>query len=274
MISKICFRLLVPALALFFACGKKPALEVDGQRVTHEELRALYKHYNVEGDAAREKFETNLIDAMLMANAAENDALDEQPLTIALINQQRRQLLANGWREHFLSKAASDKAVREYYQAHISEFTKKVYDLRQIVVRYDANDEQAVKKAKLRVERAYDSLRKGLDFAVVAGVESDDLSARNKGGAVGKVTLDEVPEELRDVLQKLEPGGFTAPIQSRFGLHILHLAAPPEPVVKSYESVAAKLRVRVAQERLAEKLAELRREARIERTDTGSLSDK
>jgi len=71
-------------------------------------------------------------------------------------------------------------------------------------------------------DRLVDQMRGGAPFIQVARQFSQSAGAAN-GGELGWVQLGQLPEELDEVLSRLQPGMISPPIRSATGWHILYL---------------------------------------------------
>jgi hypothetical protein len=90
-----------------------------------------------------------------------------------------------------------------------------------VAVRQDTTD--AVKAAKRRLAEGYlEQLRRGADFAQLAGRVSDDPGSKANGGSLGLVTRGVMVKAFEDGAFALKPGETTpALVQSSFGYHII-----------------------------------------------------
>lgn len=60
----------------------------------------------------------------------------------------------------------------------------------------------------------------GADFAAIAAHESDDAQSGKQGGSLGRISLDQLPQEARSAVRDLKPGEISKPVKSQFGVHI------------------------------------------------------
>jgi hypothetical protein len=64
-------------------------------------------------------------------------------------------------------------------------------------------------------------------FAAIASLHSEDITSRATGGSLGGVRASQLPPQLLDALQLMQPGDVSRPVATSYGFHILRLAAPP-----------------------------------------------
>lgn len=157
-------------------------------------------------------------------------ALAAQGLTMAAYRQQIRQDLQ---RQQLVSREIRGKVsitpedVRRYYDAHREEFgTGDIgFQVAHIVLRLppDApSDRVASTMAKADEVRA--RVAQGADFAEVARVVSEDVSAKD-GGSIGWFKPGELLDEMDKAVAKLKPGEISEPVRTKIGVHVIKLVA-------------------------------------------------
>ena len=182
---------------------------------------------------------------------------------------------------------AGDSDVQAYYQKNLKEFeTPEQYEAHHIfaaALQPDPHDQPisdpALRKkaarlnrlmdqdASNKIDKIYEKLQKGADFAELAKNHSEDSSTGDKGGSWGAVTLDDFPKSMADTLLGLKQDEISKPVRSQYGYHILkwtkRIPAGYVPLaeVKS-EIMNALLRERTLAEH-KKKVAELRNKADI-----------
>lgn len=129
----------------------------------------------------------------------------------------------------------TDQQIEDEYRARLPELgTPEKRDVEQLLF-----PDQAAAKA------AYDKLKSGTDF--------DTLAKDNKQGAdqthLGPVTRQDLVPQLTDAIFKLPEGGYSEPVQSSFGWHILRVTKiepgqqPPLSAVRDQMADAVKHRL-------------------------------
>lgn len=165
----------------------------------------------------------------------------------------------------------SDNDLKVYYDAHPDEMTRQEgVRIRQIVIGVPpgASPERRA-EARRTIENVLAALREGGDFAALAKAHSDGPEAR-RGGDSGIVTRggNALPAVERAALE-LRPGEISDVVVTQRGFHIIEAVetrpASVIPFDEAKERIRAKLMVRARQERIAAYLAELKKDARIER---------
>lgn len=78
-------------------------------------------------------------------------------------------------------------------------------------------------EAKLRIERLYQRLVNGEDFAALATANSDDKASAINGGDLGWVSPNMMVPEFEEKMNEVAKGAFSKPFESRFGWHIVQV---------------------------------------------------
>ncbi|MDO6418806.1 peptidylprolyl isomerase [Amphritea sp. 2_MG-2023] len=116
----------------------------------------------------------------------------------------------------------SQQEIDNFLSSHQGEQANTAsYNISQILI---AVPLQATSKMLQAAQQQADSisaqLQNGADFAETAIAQSKGPNAL-KGGEIGWRKLNELPEEFSAVVEKLNPGEFSAPLRSPSGFHIL-----------------------------------------------------
>ncbi|MBC8338987.1 MAG: peptidyl-prolyl cis-trans isomerase [Rhodospirillales bacterium] len=141
--------------------------------------------------------------------------------------------------------SVSEKDIKETYEAHEDEFTKK--ELRQVKQMILADEKDAQKAAK--------ALSQGRDFAVVAkeiaGMDATTID-------LGSISKEHLPfPELADAVFALELGKNSAPLKSALGWHLFRVEGLKPGGVKSLDEVRDDLRKTIAHDKAIDSLFEL-----------------
>jgi peptidyl-prolyl cis-trans isomerase SurA len=131
--------------------------------------------------------------------------------------------------------------LKSYYDGHQNLFREEEFHLQQIYISGQHAD------IRERAEKAYKQLTSGTPFEDVARALSDDPSAK-QGGDIGFVKRSDLLPTLRDALNNLTPGSFTAVIPTQYGLHILKLIDIKKADILPYESVKNLINERMVME--------------------------
>lgn len=110
----------------------------------------------------------------------------------------------------------SEEAVAEYYEARALDFmAPELRKLRQIFLKGPESNEQA--------QALHERLQEGEDFAELAQAHSQDELSRSRGGQIGWVAEEDLPEDLAALVFSLEPGKVSEPIETERGVYLLEV---------------------------------------------------
>jgi peptidyl-prolyl cis-trans isomerase SurA len=135
---------------------------------------------------------------------------------------------------------------------------------RHILIRTNELVSEAEARNRLRVLK--ERIENKGDFAELARVHSDDASA-SKGGDLGWILPGDTVPEFERVMNQLQPGQVSDPVQTPFGLHVIQvLERGSQDVSKERRRLAARqtLRARKSDEAYQEWVRQLRARAYIE----------
>jgi peptidyl-prolyl cis-trans isomerase SurA len=182
---------------------------------------------------------TGILDNLKKENKIENDeqlhaALKQEGMTIADLrrNIERRMLVSRVEQNEILGRiAVSDVEAREYYDAHLSEFTSpQSITLREIFVAMPesptpAQENAAREKASQIRQRA----NAGENFEKLA-VDMSDAPSKANAGLIGPLNLSELSPELRKLVESMKPGQISELLRTARGYQLLKLetSTPPE----------------------------------------------
>jgi parvulin-like peptidyl-prolyl isomerase len=149
------------------------------------------------------------------------------------------------------------------------ELTSERLRLRHILIKEKdgatAADKKAAQDKALAVKKELDG---GLDFDDAVQKYSEDQESARRGGDLGYVVKGMLPAEVEPVAFKMQVGDNSAPVESKFGWHILRLEEKRAAQKLRYESVKDDLEQVLSQNAFASELAnylkDLRKNAKIQ----------
>lgn len=122
------------------------------------------------------------------------------------------------------SVTITEEDIREYYDAHRDEYRREP----SAGIRYVAFEPQVTPADSATVRALADSLAEiarspDADFAGLAETHSDDRISAGRGGDLGWIQADIMDPAIASVMESMEPGQVSPPIQTPFGWHILKI---------------------------------------------------
>jgi peptidyl-prolyl cis-trans isomerase SurA len=143
--------------------------------------------------------------------------------------------------------AVSEKDQRDYYDAHIADFTVPAQaTVREIVVKAGEADRDA-KRARAEAVRARVEAP-GADFGAVAQ-EVSDAGTKKAGGLLGIVKKGDLAASLDAAAFSLPVGGTSPVIETEGGFHILKVDARTDEAVKPFPDVRNDVETKIRTER-------------------------
>lgn len=246
----------------------------------------LVQHGREQGYNLGDEQFKNVLDQVKKDNKLNDEqlkvALAQEGLTMESYRSmmERQMIVGTVQRQEIMQKATlTDEEARQYYDAHQKDFMKPAtVTLREmfVTVPTETRDGQDVfnvaadDAAKKKMDDAIARLKKGDDFAAVAGEMSDSASKAN-GGLIGTVNLAEMNPTLRDLIAKLKAGEITESTRVKGGYQIFKVDARSPEEVEAFDKVRDKISQKVYSERLEGEtqkfLTKLRETALIEWKD-------
>ncbi|PYQ32114.1 MAG: hypothetical protein DMF56_03180 [Acidobacteria bacterium] len=158
-------------------------------------------------------------------------------------DMRREKLLANIASE---VQEPSQADIQAYYEQHQSDFRSgEEVRVRQILVHDEALANDIVKQ-----------LRSGASFDELSSQHSSAPNAK-RGGEIGFVSRGELPKMFEDEIFKLKPGQISDAIQTDSSFHIFRVDERRAPGTLDADSAAPLIRVRMREDALRERVAQL-----------------
>ncbi len=210
--------------------GDRAVAKVNGQTVWASDVKREAVAEGLIGpgdplDASSDMFRQVLdevIDTKVLAGAAVARKLDKDPLAQRRLAAARDRALEDLMVDSVVGKAVNQQAENSLYQEFLKNRTpSEVIHLHQIVLANEP-DAEAVKK----------QLAGGTAFEAVAMERSIDPASRFKGGDLGEMATDTLPQPLGEAVKGAKAGQMVGPVKVDAGWAILkvddrHPEAPP-----------------------------------------------
>lgn len=144
----------------------------------------------------------------------------------------------------------SDAAVKQYYQDNQQSYVRpQQWQLAEIIVPVAQGSTQLEQQqAQLKIKNIIKQLQSNIPFAKVY--------AENKGKTYW-LSLGQMPDELAAVVNKMQVGQLTKPIQTRQGYVIAKLVATRAQQQKSFKEVESQIKQTLVQQQVAEQFANI-----------------
>jgi peptidyl-prolyl cis-trans isomerase C len=266
---------IVTAIAVLSACGKTqqaaapaaadkpvpaPVAVVNGTAISRTEFD-IYVKGLLQGkqqeltQEQKDQVLDEMIGMQLLSAQGDKEGLEKDPDTAAQLDVLRMRVLADAASQKYLKgQEPTDTDLHAEYETALAAMDKTEYHARHILV---ANKDQADDVLK--------KLKGGAKFEDLAKSQSIDGSKTN-GGDLGWFTLARMVKPFGDAVKGLKKGEITQqPVQTQFGWHVIQLEDTRDVTPPPFEQVKAQLTNAWIRKKLQEYVAELKKNAKIEK---------
>ncbi len=175
-------------------------------------------------EVQKEKALQRLVEITLFSLEARAEGIDRETSIQSLTQDIVDNILAREYyhRQMPPELTVTEDEIKQFYDSHLDEFTDpEVVRARHILISVgpDATPEEgaAAEKKALDLKKEIDN---GADFEKLAKEKSDDKRTKRRGGTLGFVTRENMPEEFPDRLFSIKEGEISDPVKGSKGYHI------------------------------------------------------
>jgi peptidyl-prolyl cis-trans isomerase C len=233
-----------------FAQADKIVARVNGLPITEREIGLATEDLGerlaqIPEARKRDEVINYLVDLKLGAKAAADAKVGDGPDFAARLAYNRDKVLLDAYLANEARKAAVKSLTPE-----------EEVNARHILVEEEA-------QAKAVVER----LKKGEDFAKVAGEISKDPGSGKEGGSLGWFSKDRMVPEFAEAAFKLTKGQLSEPVKSQFGWHVIKLEDRRTKPAPDFAAVKPQIDQYLERKAQQDIIVALRDNAKVERLD-------
>jgi peptidyl-prolyl cis-trans isomerase C len=232
---------------------------VNGEKLTEREVQLALQELDPNSgpidDAKREEIIGFLINAKLVAKAAEEAKMAEGPEYEAKLAFLRHRILMQSYLEKAGKDAVTDAEVKKVFDETVKDM-KPEEEVRARHVLVETEDE--AKKVAARIAA-------GEDFGAVAKEVSKDPGSGAEGGDLGYFSKGQMVPEFAEAAEKLEVGKISAPVKSQYGWHIIKVEDKRTKPLPKLEDVKAQIEEYVSRRAQQDAVKKLLDAAKIER---------
>ncbi len=198
-----------------------------------------------------------MLEVKAISDIAKKEGFDKRPDIAEQLQLTVNNFIASEYIAKVVVKdiSVTDKDVEQYYEINKDKFTvPKQVHARHILIKAEssATDEEK-KKAKAKAEEILEQLRKGEDFAKLAGEYSEDPGSRTKGGDLGYFARGAMVKPFEDAAFAMKPGETSGVVETSFGYHIIKVEDIKEAQTKPFAEIKTKLTEQLTNEMKKEK---------------------
>ena len=232
---------------------------VDGTPIT-EAMLQFYSRSRAQKDAAdltaeeRDAIMDELVQMVLLSNAAQQDGLLQDPEFAAELQLQRLQAVARRQiGAHLDSVPVTDTELQQAYEDNLEQLSGVQYKARHILVEQESEARDIIAE-----------LQQGADFQELARAHSTGPSGPN-GGDLGWFSADRMVPPFAAAIQSMDVGTFSQePVQTRFGWHVILLEEKSDGKAPGLDAVRNDVTSMVEQQKVQEYLDGLRAVATVD----------
>ncbi|NRA28855.1 MAG: peptidylprolyl isomerase [Parvularculaceae bacterium] len=200
------------------------------------------------------------VDHLALAEMAREEGLADALEVRAAVALAERHILAEAFLERAANQAISEEAILQRYQEETRALAREgVMRLSQIVV----PTKEAAESIRAKLPRT--------DFVMLARQRSIDEATASDGGAMGEVRAADLHPRLADAAAGLGLGGFSDPVETEAGWHILKLDGMRAVRLPPLEDRRDDIEDALRREALAEALAEARDRVPVDLRDPAAI---
>ncbi|MFN2403940.1 MAG: peptidylprolyl isomerase [Candidatus Binatia bacterium] len=197
-----------------------------------------------ESPERRKQFIENHIVSKLIYEAGVDKGYDKEEAIQRRLDELKEHLIVQKVMEEQQSADVSDEEIKAYYDSHPQEFSTEKVKASHILVDNEVLAKDIV--AKLNADKT--------QFAALAAEHSKDLSNAKRGGDLGAFGRGRMVKEFEDAAFALPADGdISAPVQTRFGWHIIQRNGREDGTVQPFDQVKNQIKVKMVSERRRDK---------------------
>lgn len=254
------FALLAATLTPVFAADDgKPVAVVNGREIPaiygEMAMKTLLSQGAPNDASLATRAREALVNQELLSRAAIDKGLDKAPRMAAALEMLRREQLTKAYLEDYVkTHQVTDAEIKTEYDKAKAAATGNEYKARHILVKTEA-------EAKAILAQ----LGKKVPFDKLAKEKSVDPGSAKNGGDLGWSVPDGFVKEFGAAMVALKKGETSkAPVQTKYGFHILKLEDVRPIQVPPLEEVKSDISRQLQQKRVREAITALRDKAKIE----------
>jgi len=199
-----------------------------------------------------------LINRELIYQNAVSIGVDKTPAVQAEIEHLRINIIAGAMLNRSSDRFAVDEAeMKKEYESRQGELSGTEYKARHILV---ASEHEA--------KAIIEELNQGGDFTQLASEHSTGPSATS-GGDLGWFRAEQMMQPFGEAVKEMKKGAYSkTPVKTNFGWHIILLEDERRVAPPPYDSIKEQIRVGLQNQLMENYIADLRKEAKIEKPST------
>ena len=237
----------------------EPVATVNGVALPQSRMEFMMEQQRNRGapdnQQTRSMMREELINREVVTQEAQRSGIAKSSEVQAQMDIARQEILVGAYLRDWVKKhPISDAELQQEYERARAQTGDKEYRARHILV---DNEDQA--KALIA------DLNKGAKFDELAKKNSKDAGSKERGGDLDWNVPAAFDKQFSDAMVKLDKGKYTAaPVQTRFGYHVIQLDDVRPVKFPSFEEVKPRIAQQLQQHKVDELVRGLRAKAKVE----------
>lgn len=244
--------------SLFNGCGGEKTASDPSQVVIVQVGQQRFTSAEIQNAQGRVVGDSNTAQRTLMR---ESLVMDEalkagwhlKPEVRAQISASTRQVISQTYVEHLMSEATTEVAVKAAYRARKADFGHQEMQIRRISVffnpdLYKKNATAAKKEAFGRAQSVYALIKEGWNEKALASMSNVPHVKIQRQGQPVLIKSSLTDADFYTRLSKLTPNVVSAPIEHRFGYHLIEVVEPSRQIVPEFDQIEGRIRAQLRQE--------------------------
>lgn len=167
--------------------------------------------------------------------------------------------------------AVTDADLKAYYDGHAEQFKhgERVKASHILIQAKEGASAEEKAAAKQKAAGILAQLKGGADFAKLAAENSDDPGSKSRGGELGYFKKGQMVKEFEEAAFSTKPGELSGVVETKYGFHILKVAAHEAEGAVAFEETKPRLRnfmeTQKKRELIQQKLTELQKTSKVEK---------
>lgn len=198
-----------------------------------------------------------IISEHVLLQQANKEELGKSPEVVLKVEQLRRKVMV----QSLLEKKAGELVAEDETKAAYDALVKEQRDIEEVKARHIlVKEEDEAKEIAKKIED-------GEEFDALAKELSVDKASGAVGGDLGWFGKEQMVKPFAEAAFKLKEGEVSAPVQSQFGWHVIKLEDRRKKEIPTYSDAKDALKKKLEEEKLAEYVEGLLKNAEIEVLD-------
>lgn len=190
-----------------------------------------------------------------IAKLAKKENLLKNPEVKGRLHEAKNKILRQAFVDSLIKTEVNDEKISEKYVELTNELQgKKEYLISHIVTKTKDDAEKIAKELSSKKAKFSDAAKK----------KSLDQESGAKGGELGYILEDNIIKEIASEIVKLKKDEVSAPIQTKFGWHLVKFSETRDAKALPFEQVKDNIKEQLIENKLSEINAEIMKDAKVE----------